>query len=139
MRNPPRGAPNLWLLLLLQLAPLPLLQMLYALASAATAEGSGSGGEKRSVLESPLKQVSGMRVVFVLGGPGVGKGTQCAKVVAQYGWVHLSAGDLLREEVKSGSPNGDMINGFIKEGACTCPCACSSCRSSLYCRQDCAR
>ena len=61
-----------------------------------------------------------MRVVFVLGGPGVGKGTQCAKIVAQYGWVHLSAGDLLREEVKSGSPNGEMINGYIKEGACAC-------------------
>ena len=96
--------------------------------------------EKKEAFQSiPLKQGSGMRVVFVLGGPGVGKGTQCAKVVAQYGWVHLSAGDLLREEVKSGSPNGDMINGFIKEGAFTCPCACSSCHSSLYCRQDCAR
>ena len=58
-----------------------------------------------------------MRVVFVLGGPGVGKGTQCAKIVEQYGWVHLSAGDLLRDEVKSGSPNGEMINGYIKEGA----------------------
>lgn len=57
-----------------------------------------------------------MRVVFVLGGPGVGKGTQCAKIVEQYGWVHLSAGDLLRDEVKSGSPNGEMINGYIKEG-----------------------
>jgi hypothetical protein len=63
---------------------------------------------------------SSMRVVFVLGGPGVGKGTQCAKIVAQYGWVHLSAGDLLRDEVKSGSPNGEMINGYIKEGAGAC-------------------
>lgn len=61
-----------------------------------------------------------MRVVFVLGGPGVGKGTQCAKIVAQYGWVHLSAGDLLREEVKSGSANGEMINGYIREGVCSC-------------------
>jgi UMP-CMP kinase len=59
-----------------------------------------------------------MRVVFILGGPGVGKGTQCAKIVEQYGWVHLSAGDLLREEVKSGSPNGEMINSFIKDGGC---------------------
>lgn len=32
-------------------------------------------------------------------GPGSGKGTQCAKLVDQYGFAHLSAGDLLREEV----------------------------------------
>ena len=36
------------------------------------------------------------RVVFVLGGPGAGKGTQCANIVRDYGWVHLSAGDLLQ-------------------------------------------
>ena len=47
----------------------------------------------------------------------MGKGTQCAKLVARYGWVHLSAGDLLREEVTSGSPNGEMINNYIKEGS----------------------
>ena len=32
-------------------------------------------------------------------GPGAGKGTQCAKLVEAYKWVHLSAGDLLREAV----------------------------------------
>ncbi len=32
-------------------------------------------------------------------GPGAGKGTQCAKLVENHGFVHLSAGDLLREEV----------------------------------------
>lgn len=39
-------------------------------------------------------------VLFVLGGPGSGKGTQCARIIKEYGFVHLSAGDLLREEVK---------------------------------------
>ncbi len=37
-------------------------------------------------------------VVFVLGGPGAGKGTQCANIVREFGWMHLSAGDLLRAE-----------------------------------------
>ena len=37
-------------------------------------------------------------VVFVLGGPGAGKGTHCANLVRDYGFVHLSAGDLLRAE-----------------------------------------
>ncbi|CAD5183400.1 unnamed protein product [Musa acuminata subsp. malaccensis] len=62
-------------------------------------------------------------VVFVLGkhsllesGPGSGKGTQCAKIVENFGFTHLSAGDLLRAEIKSGSENGSMISSMIKEG-----------------------
>ncbi|KAG8079667.1 hypothetical protein GUJ93_ZPchr0007g4935 [Zizania palustris] len=55
-------------------------------------------------------------VVFVLGGPGTGKGTQCANIVEHFGFTHLSAGDLLRAEIKSGSENGTMIENMIKEG-----------------------
>lgn len=55
-------------------------------------------------------------VVFVLGGPGSGKGTMCAKIVQDFGFVHLSAGDLLRAERKSGSELGDMIEEYIQEG-----------------------
>ncbi|KAJ6940086.1 UMP-CMP kinase 3-like [Populus alba x Populus x berolinensis] len=55
-------------------------------------------------------------VIFVLGGPGSGKGTQCANVVEHFGYTHLSAGDLLRAEIKSGSENGTMIQNMIKEG-----------------------
>jgi AAA domain len=33
-----------------------------------------------------------MNVVFVLGGPGSGKGTNCTKIVEKFGYVHLSAG-----------------------------------------------
>lgn len=55
-------------------------------------------------------------VVFVLGGPGSGKGTQCERIVNKFHFVHLSAGDLLREEMKSGSQYGTMINEMIKNG-----------------------
>ncbi|KAL8542574.1 hypothetical protein ACS0TY_003451 [Phlomoides rotata] len=55
-------------------------------------------------------------VVFVLGGPGSGKGTQCANIVEHFGYTHLSAGDLLRAEKNSGSENGKMIENMIKEG-----------------------
>ena len=56
-------------------------------------------------------------VIFVLGGPGAGKGTQCANIVRDYGFKHLSAGDLLREEQdRPGSEFGDMIGDYIKEG-----------------------
>ena len=57
------------------------------------------------------------RVLFVLGGPGAGKGTQCAKLVQEFGFVHLSAGDLLREERDSGSADGAMITKMINEGS----------------------
>ncbi|RLN31602.1 hypothetical protein BBJ28_00005549 [Nothophytophthora sp. Chile5] len=56
------------------------------------------------------------KILFVLGGPGAGKGTQCAKLVEKFGFVHLSAGDLLRAERQSGSANGDLIDRMIKEG-----------------------
>ncbi|KAF7190354.1 Uridylate kinase [Pseudocercospora fuligena] len=56
-------------------------------------------------------------VLFVLGGPGAGKGTQCANLVRDYGFKHLSAGDLLREEQnRPGSDYGEMISTYIKEG-----------------------
>merc|ERR1712045_839009 len=55
-------------------------------------------------------------VVFVLGGPGAGKGTQCSNLVKDFGVVHLSAGDLLRAERNSGSADAELINNYIKEG-----------------------
>jgi adenylate kinase len=57
-----------------------------------------------------------VRIVFVLGGPGAGKGTQCAKLVEAYGFTHLSAGDLLREEVASGSAVGEECAAIMREG-----------------------
>ena len=57
------------------------------------------------------------KVFFVLGRPGVGKGTQCLKLVEEYGFVHLSAGDLLRaEKAREGSEYGELIDQIIKEG-----------------------
>jgi len=57
------------------------------------------------------------KVLFVLGGPGAGKGTQCAKIVQNYGYVHLSAGDLLRaERMRPGSKVGEEIENHIRKG-----------------------
>ena len=67
-------------------------------------------------------------VVFVLGGPGAGKGTQCQLLKERLaGWAHLSAGDLLREERLAGGELGDLINAKIASGelvrsAITCKC-----------------
>ncbi|GAQ89617.1 nucleotide kinase activity [Klebsormidium nitens] len=76
------------------------------------AEDAASTSGEQPPAKSPLKPI----VIFVLGGPGSGKGTQCENIVREYGFVHLSAGDLLRAEMKSGSQYGDMIATMIKEG-----------------------
>ncbi|KAF4520591.1 hypothetical protein B566_EDAN006002 [Ephemera danica] len=56
-------------------------------------------------------------IVFVLGAPGSGKGTQCERIVSNFGFVHLSAGDLLREERNTpGSQYGEIIEGHIVQG-----------------------
>ncbi|KAL2821042.1 adenylate kinase-domain-containing protein [Aspergillus granulosus] len=56
-------------------------------------------------------------VVFLLGGPGSGKGTQSVNLVRDYGFTHLSAGDLLRaEQVRPESQYGELIKSYIREG-----------------------
>ncbi|KAG5220743.1 UMP-CMP kinase [Salix suchowensis] len=54
---------------------------------------------------SPVFDASKVTVIFVLGGPGAGKGTQCAYLVKDFGFCHLS-----------GSEYGDLIRTCIKEG-----------------------
>jgi UMP-CMP kinase len=66
---------------------------------------------------TPILSPAEATVIFVLGGPGSGKGTQCARLVKDYGFVHLSAGDLLREEQnRPGSDYGDLIRDYIRDG-----------------------
>merc|ERR1711971_472070 len=71
--------------------------------------------ERKNIDKSPLTK-AGLPVVWVLGGPGCGKGTQCDKIVAQFGYTHLSSGDLLREEVASGSERGKTLNAMMVKG-----------------------
>ncbi|XP_078686294.1 uncharacterized protein LOC144918994 isoform X2 [Branchiostoma floridae x Branchiostoma belcheri] len=60
--------------------------------------------------------LQGKKVIFVVGGPGCGKGTQCERIVAKYGYTHLSSGDLLRDEVKSGSERGKKLTEIMEKG-----------------------
>ncbi|XP_053607743.1 adenylate kinase isoenzyme 1 isoform X3 [Plodia interpunctella] len=55
-------------------------------------------------------------IVWVLGGPGSGKGTQCEKIIAKYGFTHLSTGDLLRAEVKSGTDRAKQLTAIMERG-----------------------
>lgn len=45
-----------------------------------------------------------------------GKGTQCKLIAKEFNYIHLSAGDLLREEVASGTQLGADIERYLREG-----------------------
>lgn len=78
-------------------------------------EPNASGEQPKS---SPTFSPTDVTVIFVLGGPGAGKGTQCANLVRDCGFTHLSAGDLLRaEQDRPGSQFGDLIRDYIRNGA----------------------
>lgn len=100
----------------------------FARSSAGIARSMVSSLSKKSVTSSamevdtpsarvlPVLKAVRPKVLFVLGGPGAGKGTQCEMLSNEYGMKHLSAGELLREEINSGSANGKLIDGYLKEG-----------------------
>lgn len=92
-----------------------------ARAAAAPAPASGPSGATTGSTSSngktPAFDPAHITVVYVLGGPGAGKGTQCAKLIDEKDFVHLSAGDLLRaEQQREGSKVGQLIKEYIKEG-----------------------
>ena len=55
--------------------------------------------------------------VVLLGAPGAGKGTQCKSIVARYELLHLSSGDILRQERAEGSKLGKKAQGYMDSGA----------------------
>jgi len=56
-----------------------------------------------------------MRLIFI-GPPGVGKGTQAKLVKEYFGVVHLSTGDILREEISQSTPLGIKAKSYIDKG-----------------------
>jgi adenylate kinase len=57
-----------------------------------------------------------MRIVL-LGAPGAGKGTQCKSIVERYGLVHLSSGDILRQERAANTDLGKKAKTYMDSGA----------------------
>lgn len=55
-------------------------------------------------------------MVFVLGGPGAGKGTQCERLALDLSVPHISAGDVLRRHVQSGSEDDRQLAAVMQNG-----------------------
>jgi UMP-CMP kinase len=53
---------------------------------------------------------------FTTGPPGAGKGTQCERLAREFGFLHVSAGELLRKERATGSEMAKKIDECLSEG-----------------------
>mmetsp|Transcript_15905 Transcript_15905/g.32017 ORF Transcript_15905/g.32017 Transcript_15905/m.32017 type:complete len:331 (+) Transcript_15905:34-1026(+) len=56
------------------------------------------------------------RIVLVVGGPGSGKGLLCQRLSQECGVVHMSSGDLLRDEVERNTPLGRECADIMERG-----------------------
>jgi adenylate kinase family enzyme len=53
--------------------------------------------------------------IMVMGGPGSGKGTYCKKLSEEFGIIHLSIGDILREERTKNTNEGKFLNFHMEQ------------------------
>ncbi len=56
------------------------------------------------------------KILIIAGPPGSGKGTQSKLIAQRFNYLHISTGDILREEVKKGSPEGLYARTFMDKG-----------------------
>ena len=62
-------------------------------------------------------KMSKPQIIFVMGGPGAGKGTQCKRIVEEFGFATFSTGDLLRGVVKEKKAEGwEQLDADMKAG-----------------------
>jgi adenylate kinase len=54
--------------------------------------------------------------MILFGPPGSGKGTQSEKLITQYGFKHLSTGDILRSEIARKTPLGMEAKNLMDKG-----------------------
>ena len=54
--------------------------------------------------------------LVLLGPPGAGKGTQAGVLCKEYGLLHMSTGDLLREAVKNNTDQGIKAKSYMDKG-----------------------
>ncbi|NXI51359.1 KAD5 kinase, partial [Chloroceryle aenea] len=76
-------------------------------------QSSFSGYESTGDFSEDLRKSN---IIFVVGGPGSGKGSQCEQLAEKYGFTHLSTGDLLQNELSSLSERSKLIKDIMECG-----------------------
>jgi adenylate kinase len=56
------------------------------------------------------------KYIVLLGPPGAGKGTQAQIIAKEFGLVHVSSGDLFRENLKNQTELGKLAKGYMDRG-----------------------
>ena len=54
--------------------------------------------------------------LLILGAPGSGRGTLCQRLKQQFKFTHLSSGEIMKQEILSGSYRGDTLYEMISNG-----------------------
>ena len=54
--------------------------------------------------------------IIIFGPPGCGKGTQSVRIAKRYNLLHISTGDIIRNEIKSGSKFGIQLKTIVEKG-----------------------
>ena len=67
-----------------------------------------------ATISPPMKEA--VRAIILFGSPGAGKGTQAQKITAHYRIPQISTGDIIREEVGSGSSLGKKVEATLAAG-----------------------
>ena len=57
-----------------------------------------------------------MKNIILLGAPGAGKGTQAAMIAENFNVPHISTGDILRRNMKEGTPLGLKAKSYVEAG-----------------------
>uniref|UniRef100_A0A674H5T0 Adenylate kinase isoenzyme 5 n=1 Tax=Taeniopygia guttata TaxID=59729 RepID=A0A674H5T0_TAEGU len=76
-------------------------------------QSSFSGYESTGDFSEDLRKSN---IIFVVGGPGSGKGSQCEQLAKRYGFTHLSTSDLLQNELSSLSERSKFIKDIMECG-----------------------
>lgn len=54
--------------------------------------------------------------LLLIGAPAAGKGVQSAKIIEKFGLIHVSTGDILRENIRDQTELGLMVKSCLDEG-----------------------
>ncbi|KAJ8274252.1 hypothetical protein COCON_G00088770 [Conger conger] len=63
-----------------------------------------------------LDETKKQKIIFVIGGPGAGKGLQCERMEERYGFRTLSPADLLHSEIQADTERGRFLRDVLERG-----------------------